>query len=113
MSCAVHRDAGAEWQRAFDIFATNPTLSADQSRKLGIISRVADDEDFDTELKKLAQMIVDSPPGALAALKKLLNASASALLEDQLDAEAGSIASLAASPATMERLLAFVERSGT
>lgn len=99
--------------RAFDIFATNPTLSANEACELGIISRVVDDVDFDAEVEKLAQMVVESPPGALAALKKLINASSTANLEDQLNAEAKSIATLTDSPSTMERLLAFVERSKT
>jgi len=98
-------------QKAFDIFATNPTLSAEQARDLGIISRVVEDDDFEAEVDKLARMIVESPPGALAALKKLLNASTSATLQEQFDAEANSIASLAASPSTMERLMAFLGKS--
>lgn len=98
-------------QRAFDIFATNPTLSADEARELGIISRVVDDDLFDAEVEKIAQAIVASPPGALAALKRLLNSSASSSLKDQLAAEAKSIATLAASPSTLERLAAFVSRS--
>jgi len=98
-------------QRAFDIFATNPTLSADQAYELGIVTHVLDDENFDAEVEKLVKKIVDSPPGALAALKKLLNTSLAASLEDQLKAEAKSIATLTDSPSTMERLIAFMERS--
>ena len=112
-------DGGGTWflprivgiQKAFDIFATNPTLSAEQARDLGIISRVVEDDDFEAEVDKLARMIVESPPGALAALKKLLNASTSATLQEQFDAEANSIASLAASPSTMERLMALLGKS--
>ncbi len=98
-------------QRAFDIFATNPTLTADQACELGIVSRVVDDAEFDAEVEKLAQMIVDSPPGALSGLKKLLRDSPNATLQKQLDAEANSIAALASTPSTMNRLLAFVGRS--
>jgi enoyl-CoA hydratase/carnithine racemase len=60
----------------------------------------------------LVQLIVESPPGALAALKKLLRASASASLESQMAAEAEAISTLAASPATLQRLQEFMNRKG-
>ena len=98
-------------QKAFDIFATNPTLTADQACDFGIISRVVDDEKFDAEVEELVKKILDYPPGVLVGLKKLMNASPNAILEDQLKAEASSIANMASSSSTMKRLLAFVERS--
>ncbi len=95
-------------QRAFDIFATNPTLTADQALELGIVSRVVEDDAFETEVGKLVQSIVESSPGALSALKKLLRGSTSASLEQQLLAESEAIATLAASSATLARLSAFL-----
>lgn len=100
-------------QRAFDIFATNPVLSADEARDLGIVTRVIDDEKFEAEVETLARKVANSPPGALAALKKLLNASLDSSLEDQLNAEAQSIATLTTTPSTMERLIAFMARAKT
>ena len=114
-------DGGGTWflprlvglQKAFDIFATNPTLSADQALQLGLLSRVVDDDVFDVEVEKLVQAIVESPPGALSALKKLLRASASASFEQQLVAEGESIAECASRPSTIAMLDRFVaERSG-
>ena len=99
-------------QRAFDIFATNPTLTADQALELGILSRVVDDDVFEAEVSKLVQTIMESPPGALPALKKLLRGSTSASLEQQLLAESEAIATLAASSATLARLNAFVGGKG-
>ena len=99
-------------QKAFDIFATNPTLTADQARDLGIVARVVDDADFDSEVEKLAQMVVNAPPGTMAALKKLLRLSTTASLEEQFMAEGEAIANLGSSPATLERLTAFVEKKG-
>jgi len=98
-------------KKAFDIMATNPTLSADQALELGIISRVFADEEFDEEVAKLAQTLAESPPGALAGLKALLRSTSSASFEEQLDAEARSVAALASSPSTLARLAAFLQRS--
>jgi 2-(1,2-epoxy-1,2-dihydrophenyl)acetyl-CoA isomerase len=114
-------DGGGTWflprlvglQKAFDIFATNPTLTADQALQLGLLSRVVDDDVFDAEVEKLVQAIAQSPPGALSALKKLLRASASASFEQQLVAEGESIAECAGRPSTIAKLDEFVaERSG-
>lgn len=98
-------------KKAFDIMATNPTLSAEEALALGIVSRVYADEEFDAEVERLAQTLAASPAGALAGLKALFRSSASASFEEQLDAEARSIAALACSPATLERLAAFLQRS--
>ena len=97
-------------QRAFDLLATNPTLTADEAQALGIVARVADDAVFEEEVEKLVQSLAEAAPGVLPALKKLLQNSASASLESQLAAEAESISTMAATPTTLERLKAFLAR---
>ena len=57
-----------------------------------VVSRVFADEEFDAEVEKLARTLAESPAGALAGLKALLRSSAAASFEQQLDAEARSIA---------------------
>ena len=112
-------DSGGTWflprlvglQRAFDIFATNPTLTADQAMQLGIVSRVVDDAVFDAEVDKLVQSILAMPPGALSTLKRLLRQSASATLEQHLIAEADALADCASLPTTLEKLQEFAARS--
>ena len=111
-------DGGGTWflprivgvQKAFDIFATNPTLTADQARDLGIVSRVVDDADYDAEVEKLAQQIVNMPAGTMATLKRLMRISATNSLEEHFLAEGEGIATLGSSAATLERLTAFVEK---
>lgn len=99
------------FRKAFEIFATNPTLSADEACALGIVSRVVEDEKFDGEVDGLMRQIEDAPANVLGALKRLIRRSESARLQDQLDAEADSIAAQAAMPATQEKLAAFLARS--
>jgi 2-(1,2-epoxy-1,2-dihydrophenyl)acetyl-CoA isomerase len=97
-------------RRAFHILATNPTLTAEQAYELGLVSQVVDDADFDQEVTKLARSFADSQPGALAALKSLLRSSLTNTLDEQLQLEARSIAGLCATPSTLEKLVAFVEK---
>ena len=99
------------WRRAFEIFATNPTLSAEEACALGIVSRVVDDAAFDGEVTKLARQIEEAPAGVLSPLKKLLRQSFSASLEQQLETEAASIAAQAALPATQDLLAAFLSKN--
>jgi len=97
-------------RKAFWIMATNPTLSADQAAEIGLVSQVVEDADFRQEVDRLARQFADSVPGALAGLKALLRSSLTNSLDEQLNAEARSISALCASPATLERLIAFVEK---
>ena len=108
-------DGGGTWflprlvglQRAFDIIATNPTLSAEQACALGIIARVVDDEKFKDEVEKLLRQLADAPSGSAAQAKRLLRASLGNSLEQQLELEAKNIAEIAASPTTLATLEAF------
>ena len=108
-------DGGGSWflprlvglQRAFDIMCTNPTLSADQACALGIIARVADDENFSHEVEKLLRQLADAPSASTARAKRLLRASMANSLEQHLEMEASNIAEIAATPTTLATLEAF------
>jgi len=109
-------DGGGTWflprivglRKAFEIFATNPTLSADVACSLGIVSRVLDDAIFDAAVAMLARQIEEAPAGVLCALKSLMRKSLEASLEEQLGAEAASIAAQAELPETQRLLAAFL-----
>jgi len=97
-------------QKAFDIMATNPTLSATQAYDLGIIARVVDDADFDAEVERILDTLKRLPSDALPRLKGLLKKSLSASLEEQFEHEAKSISEVAATPETLATLEAFLDR---
>jgi 2-(1,2-epoxy-1,2-dihydrophenyl)acetyl-CoA isomerase len=109
-------DGGGTWflprsvgyRRAFDLMATNPMLSAEDARALGIVSRVVADGTLDAEVDKLLGELTALPTGAVAGLKALLRRDADAGLAAHLQAEAASIASMAESPATLARLEEFL-----
>lgn len=97
-------------RRAFELMALNTPLSAEQALDLGIITRVFDDASFEADVEAIVQQVAAMPVGALPALKKLMAASLDSSLQQQLDREAESVARLAASPATLEVLDAFLRR---
>lgn len=111
-------DGGATWflprlvgaQRAFDIMATNPTLSAEEAAALGIIARVVDDERFEDELEATLAGLAALPANAAGRAKRLLRQSLDNGLEQQLELEGAAIAAGAAHPETLAALEAFFSR---
>jgi len=109
-------DGGGTWflprivghRRAFDLMATNPMLSAEQARELGIVSRVVLDGALEAAVETLVSELAALPAGAVSGLKALLRRDEAAGLEAHLRAEADSIARMAALPTTLARLEAFL-----
>lgn len=97
-------------QRAFDILATNPTLSAETAQRMGLIARVVDDALFDTEVEQLVTQLAAMPSDAVGRLKGLLRQSLSNSLAEQLELEGSAIAALAATPETLATLDAFLAK---
>lgn len=112
-------DGGATWflprlvgrQKAFEIMALNPVLSAEDAAALGLITRVVADDALDAEAMRVAVQLATLPSDALAVLKRQLHASPGNGLADQLAIEAGGIARSAAQPATQAALDAFFAKS--
>ncbi|MEX2482228.1 MAG: enoyl-CoA hydratase-related protein [Gammaproteobacteria bacterium] len=108
-------DGGATWflprlvgaQRAFDIMALNPTLSADEALSAGLIARVVDDADFEAEVEAVIRQLLAAPSNAVGRAKRLLRQSFGNSLEAQLELESGSIAEQLASGETIAALEAF------
>ena len=97
-------------QRAFDILATNPTLSAETAQRMGLIARVVDDALFDTEVEQLVTQLAAMPSNAVGRLKGLLRQSLRNSLAEQLELEGSAIAALAATPETLATLDAFLAK---
>ena len=97
-------------QKAFDIMATNPTLSAVEAEALGIVARVVEDDCFDQEVEALVATLVALPSESLPRLKGLLKQSLTASLEQQFESEAQSISEIAATPATLAGFETFLAR---
>ncbi|MBI4694722.1 MAG: enoyl-CoA hydratase/isomerase family protein [Gammaproteobacteria bacterium] len=97
-------------QRAFDLLALNPTLTADEAQQLGLVARVVDDEVFEAEVEKTLQALANSPSGAAGRGKLQLRQAMSGTLEEQLEIEGRGIAEMAARPETLAMLESFLAK---
>ena len=108
-------DGGSTWflprlvgvQRAFDIMATNPTLSAEEAQSIGLIARVVDDDDYAEAVETLLATLAAAPANAIGLGKRLLRQGLSNSLEQQLELEGQAIAENVSAPETLERIEAF------
>jgi 2-(1,2-epoxy-1,2-dihydrophenyl)acetyl-CoA isomerase len=111
-------DCGATWflpriigvRRAAELMLLNDRLDARAAAALGIVTRVVSDEDLESEVEALAASLATGPTRAYGAVKRLLRASATATLEDQLAEESATIAELAAAPDGREGVAAFLAK---
>lgn len=112
-------DGGGTWflprmvgrQRAFELLATNRTISADEALEMGLISQAIDDADFEAALERIAVSLADLPSDAGRELKRLLRRDELHSLEAHLRAEAESIATAVSRPETVARLEAFLRKA--
>ena len=108
-------DGGATWflprlvgaQRAFDLMALNPTLSADEAAACGLIARAVDDAMFEDEVERVVAQLLAAPAGAVGRAKALLRQSLVNGLETQLELESRAIAAQLGRAETVAALEAF------
>ena len=74
-------------QRAAGLMMTADSISAEEAEKMGMIYKVYSDNSFEEESLNFASKLAKMPTKGLALTKKLLNASYSNSLEEQLDME--------------------------
>ena len=96
--------------KAYEILVTNPTLTAEQARELGIINFVFEKEELDKEVSKLANKLAHGPTESYGVVKHLLLNSLTQSPEQQMSEEARSIALLAQSRDGKEGMKAFLEK---
>jgi 2-(1,2-epoxy-1,2-dihydrophenyl)acetyl-CoA isomerase len=73
--------------RALELMFLGEKITADQAQSLGLINRVVDDEAFNEEVYALAASISDGPDMALGLMKKLVNRSVLAEIDETLELE--------------------------
>jgi 2-(1,2-epoxy-1,2-dihydrophenyl)acetyl-CoA isomerase len=111
-------DGGSSWMLprlvgpriAADLALTNRMLDADEAQRIGIVSRVVDDDALQGEAEALVQQLADGPTGAFAATKRLLATSPMATFAEQLEQESISISTRAGEPEGQEGIAAFVAK---
>ncbi|MBW2540552.1 MAG: enoyl-CoA hydratase/isomerase family protein [Deltaproteobacteria bacterium] len=97
-------------RRARELMLTNRKLSAAEAHAWGIVERVVPDAELMIEAEVLARALASGPTLAFGATKKLLLASQTAELENQLDAETSAIVSMTATSDGREGVTAFREK---
>lgn len=111
-------DGGMSWflprivgeRRAAQIMLSNQLLDADAAMALGIVCEIITDADFDAAVLARAQKIAASPRKAMGVIRRLVRASMSTGLHEQLDAEAAGMVALATTADVTEGLLAMRDK---
>jgi 2-(1,2-epoxy-1,2-dihydrophenyl)acetyl-CoA isomerase len=111
-------DGGGSWflprvigfRRATEMLLTNRRLTAAEAKDAGIVTDVVADAEFDAAAEILGNRLAAGPTQAFGSVKRLLRASATSTLAEQLEAEAAEIAYNAAQPDGHEGIAAFVEK---
>jgi 2-(1,2-epoxy-1,2-dihydrophenyl)acetyl-CoA isomerase len=111
-------DGGASWflprivglRLASEMLLTNRLLSAAEAKEAGIVTQVIADDELDAAAEALAARLAAGPTRAFGSVKRLLQASATTELAEQLAAEAREIARNAALPDGREGVMAFLEK---
>lgn len=97
-------------RQATMILLTNPTITADEALRLGIVTRVVDDARLADEARALAHELAAGPPLALAATKRLLWTGVGSSVEQCLPDEARTVSELSGTADAREGLAAVIGR---
>lgn len=95
-------------RRAQELVLMNRTLTAAEAAQWGLVTRVVDDDDLESEVATVASAIAAGATGALGAAKRLLHAGWTASLEAQMASESRAIAAAAGTAEGREGIAAFV-----
>ncbi|QCQ91825.1 enoyl-CoA hydratase/isomerase family protein [Rhodococcus sp. SGAir0479] len=108
MSWTLPRIVGAS--RAREILLTDAVLNSDEACRLGLLSRLVEDDQVQDEALRLARMLAAGPTASYAGIKALFVSSRTNTLSEQLDAETASISAAADGATGREGVDAFVEK---
>jgi 2-(1,2-epoxy-1,2-dihydrophenyl)acetyl-CoA isomerase len=115
---AMAPDAGASatlvrlvgMRKAMEILLTNPILTAEEARDLGLVNRVVPDAELHDAAFEQARELAEGAPLALAATKRLLWNGMAATVEACLPEEARTVTELSGTADAREGLAAVLER---
>ncbi|AVM01207.1 enoyl-CoA hydratase [Gordonia iterans] len=111
-------DGGMSWLlprivglgRARTILLRDEVLDAQSALELSILSELVDDGQVKPRARAIAAELAAGPSGSYAAIRRLLFASSSNTLSEQLHAEAETIAAVAVTGEGIEGVNAFAEK---
>jgi 2-(1,2-epoxy-1,2-dihydrophenyl)acetyl-CoA isomerase len=98
------------FQKASALMMLGDKVSAEEAERLGMVYKVVSTEEFRETVEKTSNTLAQMPTQALGYTKKLLNASMSNSLDQQLDMESKYQIESAQSEDYAEGVAAFVEK---
>jgi 2-(1,2-epoxy-1,2-dihydrophenyl)acetyl-CoA isomerase len=98
------------FRRAADIVISNRVVAAEEALSIGLITRLAQDEELAAGARKLALNYAKGAPKAMAAAKRLLWSGLGIGVESCLPEEARTVAELSATADAREGLAAVLEK---
>jgi len=90
-----------------ELFTTGRRVDASEALRLGLVHRVVADDELDASVGETVATFLESPPGAIAACKRLVRESAAAFALDDLPER---IANARVSDEAREGVTAFLEK---
>jgi 2-(1,2-epoxy-1,2-dihydrophenyl)acetyl-CoA isomerase len=96
------------WARATELLMSARVIGAEEAAALGVVLEVVDDDALGQRIDALVAELAAGPTRAYGKLRQLLDASADATLEAQLEREATEVARSAGSAAGQEGIAAFL-----
>ena len=114
----VSGDFGGTWTlprivgpaKARELYLLAEKFGADEAHRIGLVSRVWPDGEFDDRVREVATRLAGMAPLALAAVKANLNDSEGSSFTEQLDREAQRHATTARTADAVEAAMAFLEK---
>ena len=97
-------------RRTMELALTNRTLTAREAEAIGLVTRVVPDDQLIAEAELMANELAHGPTRAYGGVKRLLYATATNPLYEQMELENESIADMARSVDAQEGIAAFLAK---
>ena len=98
------------WKRATELLFTGDLVSAQAAAEMGMINSVTPDQELMSRAMAMADKLAQAPTAAIAAIKKLLDASAANDLRSHLDLERKTQIESGKTQDFVEGVSAFLEK---
>jgi 2-(1,2-epoxy-1,2-dihydrophenyl)acetyl-CoA isomerase len=111
-------DSGGTWllprlvgpAKALELSMTGEVIDAPEALRIGLVSKVVENDSFEEELASTAARLAALPTSAIGETKALLQASGASTLHQALDAEARAQTRMAQTDDHLEGVMAFAEK---
>ncbi len=98
------------FKKAMHILLTNPVINANEALEIGVLTQVVPAGDLQSATMNYANEIANSAPLALGQTKRLLWNGMGSAVENVLDDESRTVASLSGTDDSLEAMLAILDK---